>query len=280
MLVSVHELLGPAQGDGYAVASFNVFNMETALGAVRAAEMLGAPVVLALSARHARNVSLSAYSEFALSLARGSAIPVALHLDHAGDADLIAAALRNGFTSVMFDGAGLPFDQKVAQTRRFVEQAHAQGATCEAELEHIGRAGVEDGEGLTQPDRAKEFVSRTGIDVLAVSVGTQHGLSRGRAHIDRGLLAELRTQVGCFLSLHGGSGVSPEELRETARAGISKVSYFTSMSRAAIQRIAELAESAGPSDLQAVLLGVQSAFEQGCLEMIPVFGSDGKARSN
>jgi fructose-bisphosphate aldolase class II len=199
-------------------------------------------------------------------------IPVGIHLDHANDLDLVRRALDNGFTSVQYDAVGLPFEAKVVQTRIGADIAHDYGATFEAELDHIGRSGVEDGDGLTQPDAAVRFARETGLDVLAVSIGTVHGLAQGQARIDLGLLDRLIAKVPAFLSLHGGTGASQADLRASIRHGIVKVSYFHGMAEAAVARLKVALDEQPHGMLTTILDEVRPAFRDRAFELLSLVG--------
>lgn len=279
MLVTPASLFDDARRDGYALGSFTVFNMDSARGVFQALDERPVPAMVAITRRMTPYMDFEGLSAYLRSRCAASPAPISIHLDHSDDLDLVARALDAGFTSVQYDGAGLSLDRKIEQTRLAVEMAHRYGAVAEAELEHIGRTGVEDGGGLTQPDHAVRFVEETGIDVLAVSVGTTHGLSRGQAHIDLDLLAEIRGRVPCHLALHGGTGATPEDLVAAIGGGIVKVSYFHGAAELALRRLRDDIETTPHGMLATLLDGVRPAFRDRTLEMIEYFGSPGHAPS-
>jgi ketose-bisphosphate aldolase len=279
MLVTPASYFDDARREGWALGSFTVFNMDSARGVFEALDANPVPAMVAITRRMTPYMDFDGLAAYLRARCEASPAPVAIHLDHSTDLDLVARALDAGFTSVQYDGAGLPIDQKIEQTRIAVEMAHRYGAVAEAELEHIGRTGVEDGGGLTQPDHAIRFVEETGIDVLAVSVGTTHGLSRGQAHIDHVLLAELRERVSCHLALHGGTGATPDDLVNAIGGGIVKVSYFHGAAELALRRLRSEIETTPHGMLATLLDTVRPAFRDRTLEMIEHFGSPGHAPS-
>ena len=224
MLTSLAPLLRDAQDGGYAVGTFTVFNMETARGIFEALETEGVPAGVAVTRRMTPYMDFEGLAAYLRVRAERLASPVAIHLDHATDLELVERALDAGFTSVQFDGVGLALPDKIRTTRVAVALAERYGATVEAELDHIGRIGVEDNGGLTEPHEAATFVAETGIDILAVSVGTSHGLGQGEARIDIDLVRRIREVTPAFLALHGGTGAQPSQITAAIAAGITKIS--------------------------------------------------------
>jgi len=230
-----------AEARGYAVPGFNVSNLDMALGVVDAAQARRAPILLQFTAsnlEHCGGVEVAA--ALARTLAKRSTTPIGLHLDHGTTVALLQAAVRAGFTSLMFDGSTLPFDRNVELTREARAVALQAGLALEAELGHVGgrEPGVVTSESvLTEPDAARRFVDDTLVDSLAVSVGTAHGLA-GAVRLD--LVQDLRAAVRRTpLVLHGGSGVAPDDLRAAVRAGIRKVNISTEIHAAFTTAIAE-----------------------------------------
>jgi fructose/tagatose bisphosphate aldolase len=203
--------------------------------------------------------------------------PVALHLDHATDLALVERALDAGFTSVQYDGVGMELPEKVRTTRTAVALARRYGASIEAELDHIGRIGVDENGGLTDPDEAASFVADTGIDILAVSVGTSHGLGQGQANIDLGLIRSISSSTPAFQALHGGTGGEPSQIVEAIAAGIAKISYFHGMAEDALGALREASQST-PHGMLASLLdeSLRPAFRERCRAMIRTFGGPGR----
>ena len=276
MLVNPKASFDAALRDGYALGSFTVFSMDSARGVFEALDERPVPAMVAVTRRMTPYMDFEGLATYLRTRAEAVPAPISLHLDHSTDIELVQRALGAGFTSVQYDGVGLPLEEKIELTRVAVELAHGSGAVAEAELEHIGRTGVEDGGGLTQPDHAARFVEETGIDMLAVSIGTVHGLARGEARINLDLLAEIRARVACHLALHGGTGATPEDLAGAIAGGIVKVSYFHGAAELALARLrADIDET--PHGMLATLLDtVRPAFRQRTLERIQDFGSPGR----
>jgi fructose-bisphosphate aldolase class II/tagatose 1,6-diphosphate aldolase GatY/KbaY len=167
-----------------------------------------------------------------LSLARAATVPVVVHLDHAEDVDLIAEAVALGFTSVMYDGSKLPDDENRRITAEVVERCHAAGVDVEAELGEVGgKNGVHDPSARTRPDEAARFVADTGVDLLAVAVGSSHAMTSRDAVLDGDLIAALKDAVPVPLVLHGSSGVSDAGMQAAIAAGITKVNVSTHLNK-------------------------------------------------
>lgn len=243
--------------EGQAIVAFNFIDLDDLRGIVRAAEHEETPVILQVSQSTARHLGLDYASGMARVAARRSRVPLCLHLDHASGIDIISEAIECGFTSVMYDGSALPFEENVYVTSRVVEMAHAAGVSVEAELGRVGgkeeATDKEAGEGTageitgepgvgtdaaiyghppTDPLQAREFVLRTGIDALAPAVGTAHGLYRGTPNIAFDLISAIRDLVNVPLVLHGGSDIPEELLRQVILAGIRKVNVGTDLQMA------------------------------------------------
>jgi ketose-bisphosphate aldolase len=239
-LVSLSPLLRAAGDAGSAVPAFSTVGLDMAQAIIDAAEAAGAPVVVALTAANAASLDLHALAASVRARALHASIPVALHLDHGQTRQTVEAAIDAGFTSVMFDGYGLPLEEKRRVTQEIVGEAHRHGVTVEAEVGHITRVedlasggrSVEDQ--LTDPALAAAFARDTGLDVLAVAIGNVHHLDSGGAALDLDLLRAIAREAPCPLSLHGGSGVDDDSLHRAVAAGIRKVSYFTRLARAAV----------------------------------------------
>jgi fructose-bisphosphate aldolase class II len=235
-LSTTGELVGRAAVAGRGVLAFNFITLEHVEGILAGAEAAAAPVILQLSqnaaAYHggrARPVTAAA-----VALAETAAVEVALHLDHAEDMDLLREAAEAGFSSAMFDAGALPYEENMAATRAAVEWAHGAGLWLEAELGYVGgktgapasahAAGVR-----TDPAEAAEYVRRTGVDALAVAVGSSHAMTSRSAALDHGLIARLRAAVPVPLVLHGSSGLPDAELRRAVASGMVKFNVGTAL---------------------------------------------------
>ncbi len=239
-LVPGKQLLLSAERGSFAVPGFNVSNLELALGVLDAAQQLRAAVLLQFNRsniEHFGGIEIAAATGRALAAL--ATVPVGVHLDHGGSVEQVRAAIRAGFTSLMFDGSTFPFERNVRETLEAGAAALEAGLALEAELGHVGgrEPGVVTSEAvLTEPESARRFVDLTRVDALAVSVGTAHGLA-GDVNLD--LVAALREAThGLPLVLHGGSGVRPAQLREAVRAGIRKVNISTEIHTAFAKALA------------------------------------------
>lgn len=230
--VTTKEILLQAQQGKYAVGAFNVENMEMAQAVIEAAVELSAPVILQTTPSTLRYAPVEMYSAIVTQLAKEAAVPVALHLDHGSSFNLAKRALEAGYSSVMIDGSKEIFDQNIQLTRQVVETAQKYHVPVEAELGKVG--GKEDdleaeGDAYTDPEQARIFVEQTGVDSLAVAIGTAHGVYRGEPKLDVGRLREIQAVVDIPLVLHGASGLSDESVKECIQAGICKVNFATEL---------------------------------------------------
>lgn len=235
-LVNSRELLRDAQIHSYAVGAFNVENMEMMQAVVAAAEAESAPLMLQTTPSTLRYASTAVFSAMAQAIAGKAKIPVAIHLDHGDSFELCRQAAWDGYTSVMIDGSKLPLEENIALVHRVVQMAGdvPQQPAVEAELGRLG--GKEDslevkpGEDIyTDPGEAARFVEETGIDSLAVAIGTAHGFYKGKPKLDFERLAQLRDAVPIPLVLHGSSGVPDEDVRRAISLGVCKVNFATEL---------------------------------------------------
>jgi len=245
MLYTAKEVLKNAREKRYAVPGFNCVADVMIRGILDRAEQLRSPVFLMLYTAEIDDKTWWYYPTIVRSVAEHYTIPIVLHLDHATELDTIRAALDNGFTSVMFDGSNLPFDQNVEITRKTVEIAQPYGASVEAELGLVGGFGLEAKENianiLTQPDEVVTFVERTGVDSLAVSIGTAHGAYQQLPKLDISLLRELNAASTVPLVLHGGSGTPDDQVRAAIENGICKFNVYADSRIAMWKRFKQIA---------------------------------------
>ena len=232
-LADLTSLAREARDHRRGLGAFNVIHLEHAEVFVDAAERAGVPVVLQISQNavkfHGRVAPIAAGT---LAVARAASVPVVVHLDHADDLDLVAEALELGFTSIMYDGSRLPAEENIATTAAVVRDAHARGVSVEAELGEIGgKNGVHDPSVRTDPAEAAEFVAATGVDLLAVAVGSSHAMTTRGAVLDTDLIAAIAAAVDTPLVLHGSSGVSDEGMRAAIGAGMTKINVSTHLNK-------------------------------------------------
>lgn len=223
------DVLGTAAEAGHGLGAFNVFSLEHAEAIVGGAEQAGTPVVLQLSQNAVRyHGSLRPIALATLALAEAAAVPAVVHLDHATDVALVHEAVALGVGSVMFDGSALPYADNVAATAEVVAHGHAHGVDVEAELGEVGgKDGVHAPGARTRPDEAVAFVAATGVDALAVAVGSSHAMTERLARLDLELIKEIRAVVGVPLVLHGSSGVDDHEIVRAVAAGMTKINIAT-----------------------------------------------------
>ena len=245
-LVTSRQMLLDAQKGQYAVGAFNVENMEMVMAVIAAAEELHAPVMLQTTPSTVSYAGLDLYLANCRAVAEKASVPVAMHLDHGNSFELAMQALRTGYTSIMIDGSHQVFEENIVLTRRVVEACAPSGIPVEAELGKVG--GKEDdldggNGGYTVPEEAREFAERTGVDSLAVAIGTAHGGYKGEPRLDLDRLSEIRGLVSIPLVLHGASGLSEEAVRESIRRGICKVNFATELRIAYTQGVREVLEA-------------------------------------
>ncbi|MFF1574563.1 ketose-bisphosphate aldolase [Leifsonia sp. NPDC058292] len=228
-LVPTADLLHSAVAHRTGIGAFNVIHLETAEALVAAAEDAALPVILQISQNCvAYHGGLEPIARATLAVAAGSQAAVAVHLDHAEDEELTRAAIDLGFGSVMFDGAKLDYEHNVEATVRVVEYAHANDVLVEAELGEIGGKDGAHAPGVrTDPDEARRFVDETGVDALAVAVGSSHAMTERTASLDLDLIGRLHAAIPVPLVLHGSSGASDETIVSAIRSGITKVNVST-----------------------------------------------------
>ncbi|MBZ4646429.1 MAG: ketose-bisphosphate aldolase [Clostridia bacterium] len=240
-LVTLKEILKDADEKKYAVGLFNTINLEMVRAIIGAAEQEKSPVIIGLAEVHIPYGSLETLAPIMVKAAKEAKVPVAVHFDHGMTFELIVKAMHLGFTSVMFDGSTLPYEENIATTAEYVKIAKVFGASVEAELGHVGGAegGGDDSyeSHYTNLEQAADFVARTGIDALAVAIGTAHGEYRTKPKLDLKRLRDIKARVNVPLVLHGGSGLSDDDFRNCIRNGISKINIFTDMSLSAVNTL-------------------------------------------
>jgi len=232
-LASMTEIIGPARAAGRGVGAFNVIGLEHAEAIVAGAELAGAPAVLQISENCvAYHGTLEPIGGACLALARSAAVPVAVHLDHAASAELVRAAADLGLGSVMFDASGLPYQENVRVTAEVAQWCQARGIWVEAELGEIGgKNGVHSPVARTDPGEAAEYVAATGVDALAVAIGSSHAMLTRDAVLDLALIASIRRAVSVPLVLHGSSGVPDRDLAAAVGAGMTKINIATQLNK-------------------------------------------------
>jgi fructose-bisphosphate aldolase class II len=233
-LTTTAALISAAHEEGRGVAAFNAINLETIEAIATGAETANRPVIVQISENAVRyHGGLAPLAHAAIAVASGSTMPISLHLDHATEERLVGIAVDLGFSSVMYDASQLPYEENLTRTAAVVRRCHDRGAHVEAELGEVGGKGGVHAPGVrTAPDEAAGFVAGTGVDALAVAVGSSHKMTTRDATLDEALIAEIRRAVDVPLVLHGSSGVSDDGLRAAIAAGMTKINVATQLNKA------------------------------------------------
>ncbi|MFV0633955.1 class II fructose-bisphosphate aldolase [Demequina sp.] len=281
-LLHTGSLLHEAARHGRAIGAFNVLHLETAEALSAGAERAGLPLILQISQNCvAFHGGLEPIGVATRELAHRSPADLSLHLDHAEDEELACAAIDLGFSSVMFDGSRLPYEDNVAATARVVAYAHARGAVVEAELGEIGGKDGAHAPGVrTDPAEAVQFVGDTGVDSLAVAVGSSHAMAERSAQLDLALIADLAAVVPVPLVLHGSSGVADDMIVAAIRAGIVKINVSTHLNKVFTQSMrAYLDDNPSVVDTRKYLGRGREAMADEVARMLTVFAAGAAVQS-
>ncbi|QCX34098.1 class II fructose-bisphosphate aldolase [Caloramator sp. E03] len=247
MIVNLTSILKDARLGKYAIGSFNVYSYETIKGVIESAIKLNKPTIVAFGERYLENMDFDSVYATVNALGKNTNTPIALHLDHCKSFEHIVQAIRAGFTSVMYDGSNLSFEENIKETKKIVSIAHSVNVSVEAELGGISlgdRSNEEEREQIyTDPNEAEIFVKETGVDALAVSIGTVHGMYKGEPKIDIGVLKSIASRIDIPLVLHGGSGTPENIIKECIRNGICKINVNTEISAYTVDKIKEALRS-------------------------------------
>ena len=281
-IVTTRKLLLDAQKGGYAIGAFNVENMEMVQAVIRAASELQSPVILQTTPSTLKYATPELFFAAVKAEAEHADIPVAMHLDHGNSFALAMRAFHAGYTSIMIDGSKSTFEENIALSKAVVDVCHSAGIPVEAELGKVG--GKEDeldngiGNPYTDPIQAAEFVSRTGVDSLAIAIGTAHGVYKGVPKLDKQRLSEIRQQIDVPLVLHGTSGIPDEDVKDCISRGICKVNYATDL-RIAFTSGVKTYICANPDAFDPKKYNAvgREYVKQYVLDKIQVLGSAGKA---
>lgn len=276
MLASLRKLAVAARAEGVGLGAFNVIHLEHATAFVRAAERAQRPVVLQISENAVKyHGALEPICLATIAIAEASSVPVVVHLDHAEDTELIRRAVALGVTSVMYDGSKLADAENRATTRAMVQLCHDAGVDVEAELGEVGgKNGVHDPSARTSPLDAAAFVLDTGVDLLAVAVGSSHAMTTRDAHLDEDLIRAISAAVTVPLVLHGSSGVSDDGMRAAIAAGMTKINVSTHLNKVFTSSVrATLDADPGLVDSRKWLGPARSAVEEETLRLLTIYGS-------
>lgn len=263
MLVSLKELMADAEEKCYAVGAFNAVNLESLIAIIAAAEETGRGVILNHAEVHFPFMPLETIAPIMVDMAKKAKVPVCVHLDHGQSIETCMKAIRLGFTSVMLDVSSSDYEANIEQTALMCRLAHSVGVTVEAELGHIFQSDMGVGEAreqetlesfesaedvYTDPDTAKDFVERTGVDALAIAFGTAHGIYKIKPKLDLDRIKMIKEKINIPFVMHGGSGLTKEEFQTSIRNGIRKINYYTYMSLAGGNAVKEYINGKKDSD--------------------------------
>ena len=280
MLVNFKQILTMAEEGGYCIPAFNVYNLETLMGAVKAAEELKAPCILQVYPRLMKEEVGYYLAPAVVAAAHKASVPVCFHLDHGPSELETTRSLRWGATGIMLDGSALPFEENIALTKRVVDTCGFVNVQVEGELGHVGTVMDDSMDEFTEPDEAKIFVERTGVQALAVLVGNAHGRYKKPPKIDIQRIADIRKATnGTALVLHGGSGIPDEAIKEAVKAGIRKLNVATDICYTFLDSVQ--AEINKPERIVAVDNFMKKPIEdvkEFCMSKVLLCGAEGKAK--
>ena len=275
MLVSFDKILSIADKGGFAIPAFNVYNMETVMGIIGAAEELRAPVILQCYSRLMSNDEGYYLSPIVLAAAARASVPVCFHLDHGAGELPVMRAIRFGATGIMIDASTEPIDQNIAITSKIVELCGHNGIQVEGELGHIGSANDETMSESTETADAVRFANETGVRALAIAVGTAHGHYKKAPKLDIERIGEIHTALPeVSLVLHGGSGIPDEQIRAAIAAGIRKINFGTDVCYSFLDKVFETSRSIVAVDL--FMRDAISSVKAFAEEKIKLLGADGR----
>ncbi|MFH5824256.1 ketose-bisphosphate aldolase [Georgenia sp. AZ-5] len=277
------DLLQVADKHNFAIPAFNISDWAMSQGIFEIGEEKGAPLIIAIHPDELRHVGVD-FMPGLIQRAHRSTVPVAIHFDHGASFDQMLLAIQTGFTSVMLDGSMLPFEQNVALTKQAVDAAHAVGLSVEGELGTIGKTDSEAEEGTasiiyTDPDDAVRFVEQTGVDSLAIAIGTSHGIypSWMKPELKLDLLQQIKAKVAVPLVLHGGSNNPDREIGQAVKLGINKINISSDIKVAYHQKMREVLRDEGLREPNSIQPACVEAMKVTAAQKIDLFDAAGKA---
>ena len=274
MLVNLKEILAIAEERKCAVGAFNTPNLECLIAVIDAAEKLGTPLIISHAELHENISPLEKIGPVMVQAAEKAGVPVCVQLDHGETLDYIERSLEIGFTGIMYDGSLLPYEENLMNTKKAVAMARSFNAGVEAELGAMpSREGVEAASGpvYTDPAQAEKFCRETGIDALAPSFGTAHGIYKAKPMLDFERVRIISEKTGLPLVMHGGSGVSEDDFRRAIKAGIRKINYYTYMSNAGSRAVRELLAKEDVTFFHDLAFAAQKAMQADAEKAMTVF---------
>lgn len=280
MLAGLKEVVAEGKERNLAIGSFNTPNLECLLAVLEAAEELKVPVIIAHAQCHEDVAPIEKIGPVMVELAGRSKAKVCVHLDHGEDFEYCKRTIKFGFTSVMIDYSTLPYDENVKGTKEVADFAHANGVAVEAELgalpqrEGGGESVSNPSDLYTKPELVPDFLSKTGIDALAIAFGTAHGIYKTKPVLNMDIITKVRALTDLPLVMHGGSGISPDEYREVIRRGIRKINYYSYMSYAGYAEAKKTVENKQADFFHNLALNVQKAMKENVLATLKVFSGE------
>ena len=285
MLVTLKEVLEIAEKTNSAIGAFNSPTLESARAAVEAAEEMGTPIILSHAEVHNEIVPLEIMGPILVQLAKSATVPIAVHLDHGMSLEMVKKAIDLGFTSVMIDASHYPLDQNVRIVKEVVDYAHQHGVSVEAELGMMTSSGIggeeteadhidlDESEMYTDPTVCHTFVGETGIDALAASFGTVHGLYTVEPNLDYERLQEIYTQAQIPIVMHGGSGLADEEYRQTIDKGVRKINYYSYVAKAGAEAVRDYVSQNDPIFYHDLTIIARNALKKEIKRAIQLFNN-------
>lgn len=282
-LIHLSDMLGHAYRHRYAVGAFDLVSLDFLSGILSAAENCQAPVILSLAESHFEHYDFELLMAACVAAAHRSPVPVAIHLDHGASMETAVRAIRAGCNGVMVDASSLPLDENLKLTREVLALAHSCGVSVEGELGYVPGVEGEDAQRhpgevvYTLPAQARDFVVRSGVDCLAVSVGTVHGHMKGRPRLDIERLGKINEAVGIPLVIHGGTGLSDNQFGELIANGVAKINYYTALADVAGASIRERLAGFPDGSYTRLVADVRDAVRGETERMIRLWGGAGRA---
>lgn len=275
MLVNLGQILDIAEKGGFAVPAFNVYNMETVMGVIEAAEEACAPVIIQSYSRLFTNEEGYFVSPVVLAAAKKASVPVCFHLDHGAGLTEVTRALRYGASGIMIDKSALPLEENIAETKKTVDMCAAVGVPVEGELGHVGSVNDAEMSEYTSVDEAKRFVEESGVAALAILVGTAHGRYKKAPVLDIKRIEDIKAATGIPLVLHGGSGVPDDQLIAAIKAGIRKINFGTDVCYSFLDKVFETSRELIAIDL--FMKDAIKSVKSFALSKIKLLGAENKA---
>jgi len=282
-LVNMRDMLNHAYSNGYAVGGFDLVSLDFLEAIVAAAEVKHSPVILSLAESHFEFYDFELAVVAAEQAAKRASVPMAIHLDHGASYDSAVRAINLGCNGVMVDASHSSFDENVAMTKQVVDMAHACGVPVEGELGYVAGVEGEDAEKhpgelvYTSIEEASSYVAQTGVDLLAVSVGTVHGRMKGQPKLDFDRLNKINASLNIPLVIHGGTGLSDDQFKQLITGGVAKINYYTALADAAGNCMRDNVNASRGNDYTGITKGIQRAMRDEIERCMECWGSAGKA---